>query len=181
MRQIAVVLLGLLAKADHHVDARDLVAFRRMRRLADDLFRTRDIDQRVLTLDEKVVMRGGVGVEIGFRAVDHDLAPGVYPDMRERGAAVMLIYGAHFAEDLKDARRFGWQVPSDCEFDWKCLQENVLAEVDRINKAYTQTIENSGAEIILQRATVSGPKRASRAHQRMRCWISVFGTDALTL
>src|SRR3546814_4342553 len=29
----------------------------------------------------------------------------------------LLVYGSHFAEDLQDARRFGWKVP-DCEFDW---------------------------------------------------------------
>ncbi len=39
----------------------------------------------------------------------------------------------------------------------------MLAEVDRINKAYTATIENSGAEIILQRATVSGPNEVTLA------------------
>ncbi|HEX8534600.1 MAG TPA: FAD-dependent oxidoreductase, partial [Allosphingosinicella sp.] len=27
----------------------------------------------------------------------------------------LLVYGAHFAEDLQDARRFGWDVPK-CEF-----------------------------------------------------------------
>ena len=26
----------------------------------------------------------------------------------------LLVYGAHFAEDLKDARHFGWDVP-DCK------------------------------------------------------------------
>ena len=48
----------------------------------------------------------------------------------------LLVYGAHFAEDLMDARRFGWDVP-DCTFDWKTLTANVFEEVDRINKAYT--------------------------------------------
>ena len=68
----------------------------------------------------------------------------------------LLIYGAHFAEDLKDARRFGWDVP-DCGFDWKLLRDNVLGEVDRLNGLYTQTLENNGVEVILERATVTGP------------------------
>ena len=40
---------------------------------------------------------------------------------------------------------------------WKTLRDNVLEEVDRINGAYTQTLETHGVEIIHQRATVSGP------------------------
>ncbi|MEZ0244015.1 MAG: FAD-dependent oxidoreductase, partial [Sphingomonas sp.] len=68
----------------------------------------------------------------------------------------LLIYGAHFAEDLKDARRFGWDVP-DCGFDWTLLRDNVLGEVDRLNGLYTQTLENNNVEIILDRATVTGP------------------------
>src|ERR1700756_4611608 len=67
----------------------------------------------------------------------------------------LLVYGAHFAEDLADARRFGWNVP-DCEFDWKVLTRNVFDEVDRINGAYTQTLENNGVEIILDRAEITG-------------------------
>jgi glutathione reductase (NADPH) len=68
----------------------------------------------------------------------------------------LLVYGAHFAEDLADARRFGWEVPH-CAFDWPVLRDNVLAEVERLNKAYTTTLENNEVEIILERATVTGP------------------------
>lgn len=68
----------------------------------------------------------------------------------------LLIYGAHFAEDLADARRFGWNVP-DCEFSWTTLRDNVLAEVDRLNAAYTETLTNHGVTIFDQRATVTGP------------------------
>ena len=38
----------------------------------------------------------------------------------------LLVYGAHFAEDLADARRFGWDVPT-CAFHWPTLRDNVLA------------------------------------------------------
>src|ERR687894_242471 len=47
----------------------------------------------------------------------------------------LLVYGAHFAEDLQDARRFGWEAPT-CAFDWPTLRDNVLAEVARIEAAY---------------------------------------------
>ncbi|MEO1167837.1 MAG: glutathione-disulfide reductase [Pseudomonadota bacterium] len=69
----------------------------------------------------------------------------------------LLVYGAHFAEDLKDAQKFGWKLASKPDFDWPTLRDNVLAEVDRINGAYTDTLENHGVELILDRVTVTGP------------------------
>jgi glutathione reductase (NADPH) len=74
----------------------------------------------------------------------------------------LLVYGAHFAEDLADARRFGWNVQK-CDFDWPTLRDNVLAEVERLNQAYTTTLENNDVEIILERATVAGPNRVRLA------------------
>ncbi|WP_420140749.1 glutathione-disulfide reductase [Sphingomonas sp.] len=68
----------------------------------------------------------------------------------------LLVYGAHFAEDLADARRFGWQVP-ECAFDWATLRDHVMAEVDRIETVYGQTLENNKVEVIRERATVTGP------------------------
>ncbi|WP_230768944.1 glutathione-disulfide reductase [Sphingomonas sp. Leaf4] len=69
----------------------------------------------------------------------------------------LLVYGAHFAEDLRDANAFGWDVPAQCHFSWERLRDNVLAEVDRINGAYTATLENHGVDILHERATVTGP------------------------
>lgn len=74
----------------------------------------------------------------------------------------LLIFGAHFAEDLKDARRFGWDVP-DCRFDWPTLRDNVLADVDRLNGLYTQGLENNGVTILHERATVTGPHEVTLA------------------
>ena len=77
----------------------------------------------------------------------------------------LLVYGAHFAEDLADARRFGWDVPA-CSFDWPTLRDNVLSEVDRLNQAYTATLNNNGVEIMLERATVTGPNSVRLAGGR---------------
>ena len=68
----------------------------------------------------------------------------------------LLVYGAHFAEDLQDAKRFGWDVGTP-KFDWITLRDNVMADVDRINRAYTETLSNHNVEIILDRAMVKGP------------------------
>ncbi|MGN6500206.1 MAG: glutathione-disulfide reductase [Tsuneonella sp.] len=68
----------------------------------------------------------------------------------------MLVYGAHFAEDLEDAKNFGWTIDNP-KFDWITLRDNVLKDVDRLNSAYTDTLENHGVEIIHERAVLTGP------------------------
>ncbi|WP_210356759.1 glutathione-disulfide reductase [Sphingomonas beigongshangi] len=112
-----------------------------------------------------VIGAGSGGTRASRVAAAHGAKVAVAEEYRVGGTCVirgcvpkkLLVYGAHFAEDLRDAAQFGWDVPQPCAFDWKRLRDNVLAEVDRINGAYTQTLENNGVEIIPQRAVVTGP------------------------
>jgi len=67
----------------------------------------------------------------------------------------LLVYGAHFAEDLDDAAMFGWDVPTK-RFDWPVLRDNVLAEVARIEGAYTETLTNHDVTILHERAELTG-------------------------
>lgn len=69
----------------------------------------------------------------------------------------LLVYGAHFAEDLDDAAMFGWDVPQK-RFDWPVLRDNVLAEVGRLEGAYTETLTNHGVTIFHERAEIAGEK-----------------------
>ena len=68
----------------------------------------------------------------------------------------LLVYGAHFAEDLEDAAMFGWDVPQK-RFDWPVLRDNVLAEVTRLEGAYTDTLTNHDVTIFHERAVLTGP------------------------
>jgi glutathione reductase (NADPH) len=77
----------------------------------------------------------------------------------------LLVYGAHFAEDLADARRFGWDVPK-CDFHWPTLRDNVLAEVARLEGAYGETLANHKVEVLKERATVAGPHEVRLASGR---------------
>jgi glutathione reductase (NADPH) len=70
----------------------------------------------------------------------------------------LLVYGAHFAEDLDDAAMFGWDVPQK-RFDWPTLRDNVLAEVGRIEGAYTDALTNHDVTIFHERAELTGPKK----------------------
>src|ERR1044072_3254886 len=74
----------------------------------------------------------------------------------------LLVYGAHFAEDLDDAAMFGWDVPQK-RFDWQVLRDNVLAEVGRLEEAYTETLSNHDVTIFHDRATVTGPNKINLA------------------
>src|SRR3546814_8699375 len=101
-----------------------------------------------------VIGAGSGGVRASRVAAAHGAKVAVAEEYRVGGTCVirgcvpkkLLIYGAHFAEDLKDARRFGWNVP-DCRFDWNVLRDNVLGEVDRLEGLYGQTLDNHKVKV----------------------------------
>jgi len=113
---------------------------------------------------------GSGGVRASRIAAAHGAKVAVAEEYRVGGTCVirgcvpkkMLVYGAHFAEDLQDARAFGWTAEK-CTFDWKVLRDNVLKDVDRLNGLYTETLVNHKVAIIPQRATVSGPNEVTLA------------------
>jgi glutathione reductase (NADPH) len=77
----------------------------------------------------------------------------------------LLVYGAHFAEDLDDAAMFGWDIPTK-RFDWPVLRDNVLAEVGRLEGAYTETLTNHDVTILHERAVLTGPNTVRLASGR---------------
>jgi glutathione reductase (NADPH) len=111
-----------------------------------------------------VIGAGSGGVRAARVSAAHGARVAIAEEYRVGGTCVirgcvpkkLLVYGAHFAEDLQDAARFGWEVGTP-KFNWKTLRDNVLADVDRLEGLYTQTLENNDVEIIDQRATVAGP------------------------
>ena len=67
----------------------------------------------------------------------------------------MLVYGAHFAEDLEDAEHFGWTVEGK-SFDWVKLRDHVMKDVSRIEGVYTDTLEKHDVTIFHERAEITG-------------------------
>ncbi len=65
----------------------------------------------------------------------------------------LLVYASRFAEEFEDAVGFGW-TSAKVSFDWSTLIENKDKEIDRLNKAYIKGLDNAGAELILERATI---------------------------
>ncbi len=117
-----------------------------------------------------VIGAGSGGVRAARVSAAHGARVAIAEEYRLGGTCVirgcvpkkLLVYGAHFAEDLQDARRFGWQVKT-CKFDWATLRDNVLAEVERLEGIYTDILDRNEVEIFQQRATITGPNEVTLA------------------
>ena len=114
--------------------------------------------------DLLVIGAGSGGVRASRIAAGHGARVAVAEEYRVGGTCVirgcvpkkLLVYGAHFAEDLDDARRFGWQIDGK-RFDWATLRDNVAAEVDRLNGLYQKTLDNNHVTTLLGHARITGP------------------------
>jgi glutathione reductase (NADPH) len=120
-----------------------------------------------------VIGAGSGGVRAARVSAAHGARVAIAEEYRVGGTCVirgcvpkkLLVYGAHFAEDLADARRFGWEVP-DCDFNWATLRDNVLAEVDRLEGIYGETLSNHNVEVVRERAVLTGPQSVKLAGGR---------------
>jgi glutathione reductase (NADPH) len=117
-----------------------------------------------------VIGAGSGGVRASRIAAAHGAKVAVAEEHKVGGTCVirgcvpkkLLVYGAHFAEDLNDAAMFGWDVPKT-NFSWPVLRDNVLREVGKLEGLYTQTLTNHQVEIFHERATVTGPNEVRLA------------------
>jgi glutathione reductase (NADPH) len=111
-----------------------------------------------------VIGAGSGGVRASRIAASHGAKVAIAEEHRVGGTCVirgcvpkkLLVYGAHFAEDMEDAQRFGWSTEG-ATFDWNILRDNVAAEVNRLEGLYGETLGNNHVEIFRERAIVTGP------------------------
>jgi len=59
----------------------------------------------------------------------------------------LLTYAAHYAEDLEDARGFGWSIEG-ASFSWPALIANKNREIARLSKVYTDGFAKTGIDVI---------------------------------
>jgi glutathione reductase (NADPH) len=117
-----------------------------------------------------VIGAGSGGVRAARISASHGARVAVAEEFRVGGTCVirgcvpkkLLVYGSHFAEDLADARRFGWDT-GGTTFDWPTLRDNVAAEVDRLEGAYGTTLSNNRVTLFQERAVLSGPNSVTLA------------------
>ncbi|HET8535479.1 MAG TPA: glutathione-disulfide reductase [Sphingomicrobium sp.] len=120
-----------------------------------------------------VIGAGSGGVRASRVAAAHGAKVAVAEEYRVGGTCVirgcvpkkLLVYGSQFAEDINDAAMFGWDIPTK-KFNWQVLRDNVLAEVTRIEGAYTDTLNNHHVEIFRERAVITGPNSVRLASGR---------------
>jgi glutathione reductase (NADPH) len=111
-----------------------------------------------------VIGAGSGGVRASRIAASHGARVAIAEEYRVGGTCVirgcvpkkLLVYGSHFAEDIEDAKRFGWDT-NGATFDWPTLRDNVAAEVDRLEGLYGETLGNNKVKIFHERAVLTGP------------------------
>jgi glutathione reductase (NADPH) len=120
-----------------------------------------------------VIGAGSGGVRAARVSAGHGAKVAIAEEHRVGGTCVirgcvpkkLLVYGSHFAEDLADAKRFGWDTGA-CTFDWLTLRDNVAAEVSRLEGLYGETLSNNKVTQYLERAVVTGPNSVELASGR---------------
>ncbi len=120
-----------------------------------------------------IIGAGSGGVRAARIAAGHGAKVAAAEEYRVGGTCVirgcvpkkLLVYGSHFAEDLADARRFGWNTEG-ATFDWATLRDNVAAEVDRLEGLYGETYANAGVDVFRERAVLTGPNSVRLASGR---------------
>lgn len=130
-------------------------------------------DDAAYDYDLFVIGAGSGGVRASRVAASHGARVAVAEEFRIGGTCVirgcvpkkLLVYGSHFAEELQDAANYGWTVEKTT-FDWPTLRDAVLRDVDRLNAAYTSTLETHKVERFLERAVITGPHSVRLASGR---------------
>ena len=67
----------------------------------------------------------------------------------------LLVYGSHFAYDLRDARGYGWSTRS--AFDWGALRSSKNREISRLNEIYEGLLTRAGVDLLKGRAQLLDP------------------------
>ncbi len=113
---------------------------------------------------------GSGGVRASRVAAAHGAKVAVAEEYRVGGTCVirgcvpkkMLVYGAHFAEDLEDCQQFGWTIEK-ASFDWIKLRDNVLQDVSRIEGLFEETLTSHDIAIYHEHAEITGPHEITLA------------------
>ncbi len=68
----------------------------------------------------------------------------------------LMVYAAHYAEDFRDARGYGWSV-GPTRFDWATFRDRKDREIARLNRIYGDLLRGAGVEIVRGRARLTAP------------------------
>ncbi|MCH2340029.1 glutathione-disulfide reductase [Pseudomonas sp. NPDC047963] len=68
----------------------------------------------------------------------------------------LLVYGAHYAEDIHEAKGYGWTIDG-ARFDWASLIANKDREIQRLNGIYKNLLTDSGVTLLQAHARLVAP------------------------
>ncbi|MBJ6987347.1 glutathione-disulfide reductase [Devosia sp. MC521] len=110
-----------------------------------------------------VIGAGSGGVRAARMAATYGAKVAVVEEFRVGGTCVirgcvpkkLYVYASRFRDEFELAESFGWQV--DASFDWPTLVAAKEKEITRLEIAYATNLAKPGAEIIRDRAVVTGP------------------------
>lgn len=111
-----------------------------------------------------VIGAGSGGVRASRVAAAHGARVAVAEEFRIGGTCVirgcvpkkLLVYASQFADDLHHAGDYGWTIER-ATFDWPKLRDAVNGDVDRIERAYTHTLDNHKVDHFHDHAEITGP------------------------
>lgn len=115
------------------------------------------------SFDLVVIGAGSGGVRAARVAATYGAKVAIIEEYRIGGTCVirgcvpkkLFVYGSRFKDLFEIAPSFGWTV--DASFDWPTLVANKDKEIARLEAAYVAGLEKPGAEIIRDRAVLTGP------------------------
>ncbi|MBK8173807.1 MAG: glutathione-disulfide reductase [Rhodospirillales bacterium] len=77
----------------------------------------------------------------------------------------LLIYGAHYAEDIEDARGYGWSI-AGAQLDWAELIEAKNRELDRLEGVYGGILRRNNVHILEGKAVLEDAHTVDLCGQR---------------
>ena len=110
-----------------------------------------------------VIGAGSGGVRASRVAASHGARVAVAEEYRVGGTCVirgcvpkkLMVYASQFAEDLSHPANYGWTIEG-ARFDWATMRDFVASDVDRLERAYTSTLDNNKVDHFHERAVVTG-------------------------
>lgn len=104
---------------------------------------------------------GSGGIAASRRAAEYGARVAIAEERRVGGTCVLrgcvpkklLVYGAHFRDDIEDAAGYGWTIEG-ASHDWGKLIANKNAELDRLHGIYMKNLEASGVAVLRGRAVI---------------------------
>ncbi len=114
--------------------------------------------------DLVVIGAGSAGVRAARISAGYGAKVAIIEEYRVGGTCVirgcvpkkLFVYAARYKDLFEIAPGFGWDV-GEPTFDWPTLVANKDKEIARLEAAYVAGLERPGAEIIRERAVVTGP------------------------